>query len=289
MDTIQKAILFGGKAIVSVVNAKDLAQKAIDLQKTNDVASEVLVRVLSIGAFLSSGIKGADIKLSVTVDGNGKCGKIIVAGETGGIVRGYVQNANPVVSKDQNGKYNISEAFGTKGYLTVVKDFGMKNPYVGRTEIVNGSIDSDFAYYFTVSEGLPSAVATGSIIKDGKVESCGAIIVQPMPNCEEEYIVMLQDIVRNFADFGKTLQEKTVEQIIEENFGHFECKLLPAILPEFRCKCSDERMKGIIRSIDKNELENILKTQGQVEIHCDFCNKYYRYDKNAVEEILRGD
>ena len=108
MDIIQKAILFGGKAIVSVVSGKDLTQVALDKQQTNDAASEVLGRVLCIGAFLSSGIKGTNIRLSVTIDGGGKCGKIIVAGETGGIVSGFVENRNPKVSKQKNGKHDIS-------------------------------------------------------------------------------------------------------------------------------------------------------------------------------------
>ena len=127
MDIIQKAILFGGKAIVSVVNGKDLAQVAVDKQQTNDAASEVLARVLCIGAFLGCGIKGTNIRLSVTVDGGGKCGKIIVAGETGGIVRGFVENRNPKVSKSANGTYDVSECIGKEGSITVtlqlVRDF----------------------------------------------------------------------------------------------------------------------------------------------------------------------
>ncbi len=287
MDTIQKAILFGGKAIVTVVNAKDLVQVAADKQQTNDAATEVLGRVLAIGAFISSGIKGTAMKVSISVNGDGKCGNIIVAGETGGIVRGFVQNRNPQINKLDNRKYDISEAIGENGSITVIKDFGLKNPYVGKTQLVNGSIDNDFAYYFTSSEGLPTAISSGAIVKNGKVLSCGAVIVQPMPNCEEEYIVMLQDIVRNFADFGSLIQTKTPEQIIDDNFGHFECKLMPAITPEFKCKCSEERMQNIIKGLDKKELEDILAKEGQIEIHCDFCNTYYRFDKDKINEIIK--
>ncbi len=287
MDTIQKAILFGGKAIVTVVNAKDLVQVVKNKQQTNDAATEVLGRVLAIGAFISSGIKGTAMKVSISVNGDGKCGNIIVAGETGGIVRGFVQNRNPQINKLDNRKYDISEAIGENGSITVIKDFGLKNPYVGKTQLVNGSIDNDFAYYFTSSEGLPTAISSGAIVKNGKVLSCGAVIVQPMPNCEEEYIVMLQDIVRNFEDFGSLIQTKTPEQIIDDNFGHFECKLMPAITPEFKCKCSEERMKNIIKGLDKKELEDILAKEGQIEIHCDFCNTYYRFDKDKINEIIK--
>ena len=134
---------------------------------------------------------------------------------------------------------------------------------------------------------MPTAISSGAIVKNGKVLSCGAVIVQPMPNCEEEYIVMLQDIVRNFADFGSLIQTKTPEQIIDDNFGHFECKLMPAITPEFKCKCSEERMQNIIKGLDKKELEDILAKEGQIEIHCDFCNTYYRFDKDKINEIIK--
>ena len=156
---------------------------------------------------------------------------------------------------------------------------------MGKTQFVNGSIDSDFAYYFTTSEGLPTAVASGAVIKDGKVASCGAIIVQPMPNCEEEYVVVLQDIVRNFTNFGELIQSKTAEEIIEENFGHFECKLMPPVYPEFKCKCSEERMINIIKSLDKEEIKDILAKENKIEIHCDFCNKYYVFDAKRIKEI----
>lgn len=288
MDIIQKAILFGDKAIVSVIDVKELVQYAVQRHQTNDAASEVLGRVLAITSFISSGIKGTDMKVSVTIDGDGKCGKIITAGETGGVVRGFIQQKNPNVTCGQNGELNISDCVGKKGSITVIKDFGLKNPYVGKTELVNGSIDSDFAYYFTTSEGLPTAVASGCIAENGKILSAGAIVVQPMPNCEEEYIVILQDIVRNFANFGKTLAEKSVSEILDENFGHFECKLLEPIHPRYECKCSEERMKNIIRALDKAEVQSILDSQGVVEIHCDFCNTYWRFDKKQIEEIYKN-
>lgn len=286
MDVIQKAILFGGKAIVSVVDARQLTQTAVDKQCTNDAAGEALGRVLAIGAFMSAGIKGADIRLSITIDGGGQCGKIIVAGQTGGVVRGFVQNRQPNVSRNENAKFDMSECVGCEGSITVIKDFGMKSPYVGKTQLVNGTIDSDFAYYFTTSEGLPSAVSSGAEVTDGVVQSCGCIIVQPMPNCEDEYIVVLQDIVRNFADFGSLIKQKTPEQIIEENFGHFDCKMLAPITPRFECQCSEERMKNIIRSLDKAELEDILAKENKVEIHCDFCNTNYVFEGTQIEQIL---
>lgn len=286
MDTIQKAILFGGKAIVSVVDAKELVQKAIDAQETTDGAGEVLGRSLAMGAFLAAGIKGANIKMSMSIEGGGSLGKIIVAGRTGGVVRGFVENRKAILPLLDNGKYDISSGIGKDGYLTVIKDFGMKEPYVGRSAIVNGSLDTDFAYYLTVSEQLPSAIASGAVIKNGVVKSCGMIAVQPMPNCEEEIIFVLQDIVRNFTSFGDMLLDKSAIDIINDHFGHFECKMLEPIVPRFECQCSDERMRAVVKSLGKEDAMQLVKENGIIEIHCDFCNHYYRYDGKAVEEIF---
>lgn len=287
MDIIRKAILFDGKAIVSVVSAKDLSDKIIKKHDLKDGSAEVLARILAIGAFLSAGIKGANIKMSLTVDGDGSLGKIIVAGENGGKVRGFVQNQNIDIPKLDNGRYDVSKGIGKKGFITVIKDFGMKEPYVGRTELVNGSLDADFAYYFTVSEQLPTALASGAVICGNECQSCGAIIVQPMPNCNDEIITVLQDIVSNFTDVGRMLLEKTPDEIINDNFGHFECKLLPEIYPEFECKCSDEKMQMIIKSLGESEALDIIKENKYINIHCDFCNTDYTYNVDDVNKIFK--
>ncbi len=289
MDIIRKAILFGGKAIVSVVDAKQLANDAINAQGTTGGASEVLARSLAFGAFLSAGIKGTNIKLSISIEGDGSLGKIIVAGMSGGVVRGYVENRSAKLPLLQDGKYDIASGIGANGTISIIKDFGMKEPYMGKSMLVNGTLDADLAYYLTVSEQLPSAVASGAIIgEDGVAKSCGVIVVQPMPNCEDEYLVVLQDIVRNFTDFGQLMIDKTVDEIIEENFGHFECKMLEPIYPRFECQCSQERMDNVIRAIGLKEARQIVRQDGRIEIHCDFCNKYYRYTKSQVEAVF-GD
>ncbi len=288
MDIIRKAILFGGKAIVSVVDATQLASDAAKAQGTKGGASEVLARSLAFGAFLCAGIKGTNIKLSMAIEGDGSLGKIIIAGVTGGVVRGYVENRGAVLPILADGRYDVAAGIGSKGTISVIKDFGLKEPYVGKSEIVNGTLDADLAYYLTVSEQLPSAVASAAVIDGDKISACGMIIVQPMPNCEEEILFVLQDIVRNFVDFGKVILEKSVDEIIEENFGHFECKFLEPITPRFECMCSSERMDSIVKSLGLKEAHKIAKEDGLIEIHCDFCNKYYRYTRKQVDKLF-GD
>lgn len=288
MDKINKAILFGGKAIVSVIDSKELANYAVTVHKPSAGAAEALCRLLSLTAFMSAGIKGTDIKLSIKFDGNGKFGQIITCGSSGGIVRGYLQNPNAIVSRNDNNHYNMQEGMGSEGHITVIKDFGMKEPYVGRSLFMRGDIDSDFAFYFTNSEQLPSAVASGCILEpDGcGVLACGAIVVQPMPNCSDEILTVLEDIVSNFSDFGKLLTEKSADDIIDYYFGHFECKMLPAINPRYECNCSQERMDNMVLSLGIKEAQDIINEIGVLEIHCDFCKKYYRYYAADLDKIF---
>lgn len=289
MDTITKAILFGGKAIVSIVDATDITNQAIKYHDLSDSAAHVMGRLLAIDAFLSAGMKGANIKLSITVDGDGSMGKMIFAGETGGKVRGYVEHPQVNIPIKSDGKYDVESAIDVNGSLNVIKDFGLREPYVGNCVLAKGDIDSDFAYYFTVSEQLPTVVCSDALIKDGICNACGAILVQPMPNCSEEILFILEDIVRNFKDFAQMLLQDTPEKIIDNYFGHFECNVLPQIYPEYVCKCSQERMDAIVLGLGKEEAYSILDDVGQIQLHCDFCNTYYSYDRTEVDRLFGGD
>lgn len=284
MDTITKAMLFGGSALVSVIDAKDIAKDVMRLHKPSKLAGSVLARTLAMTAFMSAGFKGVGLKMSVAIEGDGALGKIIACGKTGGVVRGYIENKDVTID-DCDEKLAIAKGIGM-GNMTVIKDFGMKDPYVGKCELLKSDIDSDFAYYFTASEQLPSAVASGCVIENGKVLSCGAIIVQPMPNCDEEKIFILEDIVSNFTDFGAMLKEKSAQEIIDFYFGHFECKTIDVTYPKYECICSKERMDKIVRSLGYDEAKAIVHDQGQIEIHCDFCNEYYRYDMQSVNKLF---
>lgn len=278
-DSITKAMLFNGKAIVSIIDIKDIADYACKCQKLTAIGGTALARVLAYTAFLSAGMKGTAIKLSITFDGDGDFGKIITAGSTGGLVRGYVENrdANPET---------IAKGIGA-GSLSVIKDFGLKDPYNGRVELARSDIDSDFAYYFNISEQLNTACISGAVFDNDSCKCAGAIIVQSMPNCDEETLFVLEDIVsNNFGNVTELLQNKTPEEIIDYNFGHFDCKIIDVIHPLYKCTCSHERVESMVKALGRSEAEDIIRDNGTIEVHCEFCNTYYRFGKKDLDKLF---
>lgn len=282
---IKRAILFGGKAIVSVLDTTDTVNKAIDIHNFSQPVARAMGKALTMTAFMSGNFKSQGNKLTIIIDGNGKGGKAVLCGDCGAKVRGYIENPKACADRDAS----VSEIIGKEGSLNVIKDFGLKEPYNGLSQLVNGNIDEDFAYYFTASEQLPSAVALGVKTDGGRCVKAGGIIVQPMPNCSEEEIFVLQDIVRNFTDVGELLCEKSADEIMEFYFGHFEISRLPDIYEDYVCSCSRERIEEMLIALGKEELLAIIKTRGAIEVGCEFCNKKYVFETEDVKGLFDGN
>lgn len=285
MDILCRSILFEGKAIVTAIDCTETVEKARRIHNTSPSATKALGRALLMGAFMSAGFKGLGNKLTLIIDGHGEGGKIVICGDCGALVRGHMEFPQCFAGEPAHA---TSEVVGRDGTLTVIKDFHMKEPYNGTVRLLNGSIDNDFAYYFTVSEQLPSAVATGvSLNDDGSVKAAGAIVVQPMPNCTDDIIVVLQDIMKNFTNMDELVAKKTPEQIIDDNFGHFDIKHLEPMHPDYVCNCSEKRIEDMIRTLGKKEADEIVKEQGAIEVTCEFCRKKYVFTQAAVDKIFK--
>ena len=282
MDIIKRAILFGGKAIVSVMDTTELVQEAINLHSFSDSVAQAMGKLLTMTAFMSGNFKSQGNKLTLIIKGDGEAGKMVASGDYGAKVRAYCENPSASIIQ----KKSINDMVGRNGNLIVIKDFGLKEPYNGYSQIVNGSIDADFAYYFTTSEQLPSAVALGCEVDSGKCHrSCG-VIVQPMPNCEEEILVILQDIVSNFTNLVELLKDKTLEELIDFYFGHFEINILDDIYPKYICSCSDAKVESMILSLGYEQAMDIVNSQGHIEVCCEFCNTKRKYDADAIEKLF---
>ena len=286
MDILCRSMLFEGKAIVTAINCTETAEKARQIHNTSKSATNALARVLAMGVFMSAGFKGLKHKLTLIIRGGGAGGNIIVCGDCGSKVRCRMDNPDCLVGDEIA---PVSDVIGADGKLTVIKDFGLKEPYNGMVNLVNGSVDADFAYYFTVSEQLPSAIATGvKLADDGSVEAAGAVIVQPMPNCPPEIVETLADVVRNFKDMDELVATHTPTTLIEEYFGHFENKPLQPTYPAYVCSCSREAMERILVSMGEKDAEEILEQNGVIEFHCDFCHKTQQFTKEDVKKIFEA-
>ena len=284
MDILCRSMLFEGKAVVTAIDCTETAEKARQLHGTSPSATNALARVLSMGVFMSAGFKGLKHRLTLIVDGGGAGGNIIVCGDSGSKVRCRMDNPDCFAGE---GVRPVAEVVGNDGRLTVIKDFGLKEPYNGTVRLINGSVDADFAYYFTVSEQLPSAIATGvKLNDDGSVAAAGAVIVQPMPNCPHEIIETLVDAVGHFGNMDELVATHTPAALIAEYFGKFDNKPLQSTYPAYVCSCSREAMERILISMGKKDALEIAEQNGVVEFSCDFCHKNEVFTKEDIERIF---
>jgi len=278
MDCIKRAMLFEGKAIVDVLETTDIVQKAIDYHHLSDDAAVALGKLLTLGAFISSGFKFKGNKLTLIMQGMGKGGKLVVCADTGAKVRGYMENPNAEGS--------VEEIVGKNGYLNIIKDFGLREPYNGLSEIVCGNIDLDFAYYFTKSEQLPSAISLGVKVKDGKCLMSSGVIVQPMPNCTDDIKFILSDAVSQLKDVAALVEERGSQGFLEYYFGHFQMQQLEDVHPVYECSCSDERIMGMLKTLGKKDVYDIIAKEGKIEVSCQFCSKKYSYKEEDISKIF---
>ena len=286
MDSIAKALVFDGQVKVVAFKTTDLVNEAIKLHSLSPLAAEALGKVLSIAAYMSNELKGEKEKLSVHVQDKGVLGSIIVAADAGAKVRGYIQNKDAVLPPLGNGRQDLFKGIGSDGFITVIKDLGLKDPYVGKTELVRGNLEEDFAWYFTRSEGSPTALAMEVLIgEDGTCQAAGGVLVQPMPGCPEHILVVVEDIVSSFANVGDILKVKEPSDILKDYFGHFEIEYFPEVTPEYHCKCSREQMSNAIITLGRGDSVNLLMERGEIEVVCHFCGKRYVFSKQDVIDI----
>lgn len=283
MGKIYKTLIFDGQISLSVLDTTDVVNEAIRLHKLTPVCAAALGRTLTVTAFMASQLKGEDERLSVTINGNGAGGKIIAAADSKLNVRGAIDNPTIDLPLKANGKLDVGGVVGNSGYITVVKNLGLKEPYVGRSELVSGEIGDDFAAYYAYSEQQPTAIAVGVLIKNERCIGAGGVIIQPLPDCTEENLVKAENLVNKFSDVSKQISETGVEGIIEKYFKGYDFNAFDV---RYKCNCSDEYVRKVLITLGEKELYDAIEKDGKIEVCCQFCDKKYVYYKKDVDEFL---
>lgn len=283
MGKIYKTLIFDGQISLSVLDTTDVVNEAIRLHKLTPVCAAALGRTLTVTAFMASQLKGEDERLSVTINGNGAGGKIIAAADSKLNVRGAIDNPTIDLPLKANGKLDVGGVVGNSGYITVVKNLGLKEPYVGRSELVSGEIGEDFAAYYAYSEQQPTAIAVGVLIKNEKCIGAGGVIIQPLPDCTEENLVKAENLVNKFSDVSKQISETGVEGIIEKYFKGYDFNAFDV---RYKCNCNDEYVRKVLITLGEKELYDAIEKDGKIEVCCQFCDKKYVYYKKDVDEFL---
>lgn len=270
--------------ICSTTALVEEARKRFDMWPTSAAA---LGRVLTVGSMMGSMLKTKQEQLTIRINGGGPIGTILVDAYSDGHVRGFVSDPHILLQYNDSGKLAVGSAVGTNGYLEVVKDMNMKDNWSGTVALQSGEIGDDFAYYFTASEQTPSAVSVGVLVNtDNSILSAGGMIIQMLPDAEEDDIVKVENILANRKHMSTMIQEyESLEDILRDLFD--DVKILTGQDIEFRCKCDRAAMKRVLTTLPKEERMQMIEEDHGCEITCNFCGEKYQFSEEELLELER--
>lgn len=289
MATYSRAII-NNSIIVSAVNSADIIDKAIQLHCLSPVSADCLGRVLTVVALMGKQLKNSDDYLTAIISGGGPIGTITACADNN-TVKGYVTNTVVDNMYDSNGRLDIASAVGKEGRLTVIKDIGLKQPYIGTSQLVSGTIAEDFANYFATSQQQPCALTVGlSLTKDGHCKSGGGVLVEVMPNCDEQLLSDVETVMYAMDEMSYQFDNSTARQVIERFFNRFE----DVVFVEdshiaYQCNCNRQKLATVVKGIGKQEAQSIVDEMGAIEIQCHFCNTKYTFSQQDIESIFNND
>ena len=281
MDEIVRMIAADGTVRAVAITGKDMAERARQIHKTLPVATAALGRTLMGCAMMGSDLKTEDGSVTLRIQGGGPLGSITAVADSHGNARGYLQNGQVDLPRKAPAKLDVGSAVGTDGYLTVIKDIGLKEPYVGSVELVSGEIAEDLTSYFAVSEQIPTACGLGVLINtDQSVLCAGGYIVQLLPGADDAVAGRLEGAVGRLGPVTDVLNRGADAQTLLE-------QLLESVPVSYRCYCSRERVSRALISLGRNELEHMIEEQGETDLTCQFCDAVYHFSKEELKTILQ--
>ncbi|QIW21496.1 redox-regulated molecular chaperone HslO [Bacillus thuringiensis] len=288
-DYLVKALAFDGEVRAYSVRTTNTVSEAQRRHDTWRTASAALGRSLTAGTMMGAMLKG-DQKLTIKVEGNGPIGPILVDAHANGDVRGYVTNPHVDFEGTEQGKLRVYQAVGTEGFVTVIKDIGMREPFIGQSPIVSGELGEDFTYYFAVSEQTPSSVGVGVLVNgDDSVLAAGGFILQIMPGAQEETISFIEDRLQKIPPVSTLIEQGlSPEELLYAVLGEDKVKVLETMDVQFNCTCSRERIENVLISLGKTELEQVREEEEETEVHCHFCNERYKFSKEDITNLIES-
>ena len=284
-DYLVRATAADAQVRAFAVTARDTVETARAAHDTSPVMTAALGRLLCAGAMMGSMMKGEADILTLQVQGDGPAGGLTVTADSRGRVKGYAVNPQVILPANSQGKLDVGGAVGA-GSLRVIKDLGLKEPYVGQTRLQTGEIAEDLTYYFAASEQVPSSVGLGVLMeKNNTVKQAGGFIVQLMPFAEGNVIEKLEANLSRIHSVTKLLEDgNSPEQILGILLEGMDMEILSDMPVEFYCNCSRERVAKALYSIGKKEMDEMIKDGEPIEVKCHFCNTAYRF---SVEDLVQ--
>ncbi len=287
-DYIVRGTAADNQIRVFAATTRVLVEEARKAHNTSPVATAALGRLLTGGVMMGSMMKGEKDLLTLQIQCNGPIKGLTVTADSQGNVKGYAYNPNVMLPPSDKGKLDVGKALDL-GVLSVIKDMGLKEPYMGQTQLVSGEIAEDLTYYFATSEQVPSAVALGVLMnKDNTVKRAGGFIIQLMPFAEDGLAEKLEEKLKNMEPITALLEKgMTPEDIIDSVLGEFGVEIMDTLPAQFYCNCTKERVEKAIVSVGAKELNEMIQEGKPIEVNCHFCNKNYTFSIEELKEILR--
>ena len=288
MDKLVRAITSDGAVKAVAVTTKDLTEKVRNIHKTLPVATAAIGRALAAASMMGNALKEENASLTLQIKGGGPLGTVLAVSDHLGNVRGYVQNPQVDVPLREDGKLDVGAAVGAEGTLTVIKDLGMKEPYIGSVGLLGGEIAEDLAAYFVESEQIPTACALGVLVdRDQSVRAAGGYIVQLLPGAGEDVIAKVEGGVLAAGPVTALLdQNADPEALLRTVLSDFEVEILETSPIGYQCYCSRDRVERALISMGVSELEDLLAEQGGCELGCQFCDQVYRFTGEELQALI---
>ena len=291
-DEIVRAMTKDGYVKAVAVTGRDVVERARQMHTLPPMATAALGRALMGTSMLGDMLKTDKGSVTMQIKGGGPLGTILAVSDHEGNVRGYVQNPNVDIIEKYEGKLDVGAAVGGEhveaGTLTIIKDIGMKEPYVGTIGLWSGEIADDLAMYFVESEQIPTVCALGVLLeKDQSVNTAGGYIIQLLPGASEEIIEKIEAGVHRVGAVSSAFESgMDAEGIIRAVLSDFEVEVLEKRPVEYRCYCSRDRVTRALISMGRGEMESLIEEQGEADLTCQFCDAVYHYSKEELEELL---
>lgn len=287
-DYIVRATAADSQIRAFAITSREMVEEARRDHDTSPVITAALGRLLSGAAMMGTMMKGEKDLLTIQVQCSGPAQGLTVTADSNGHVKGFPRVANVDLPLNDKGKLDVGGALGL-GVMSVIKDLGMKEPYVGQIALQTGEIAEDLTYYFATSEQIPSAVGLGVLVdKDSTVKQAGGFIIQLMPFTQDEVIDKLEKKITEIASVTEMLEKgMTPEQILEAVLGEFGLEITDTIETGFQCDCSKERVSRAIATLSKKDLDDIINDGEAIEVKCQFCNKAYHFDVDELKEMRK--
>lgn len=281
-----------------------IAEDARNIHETSPAVTVALGKFLTITALMGNNLKSDKDKLTLQIKGNGTLGELVSVSDSSGNIKAFPGNPKAITNKNHKvhiiekedgtkesimtSEFNISSLVGREGFLTVIKDMGMKEPYIGKIPLADGSITGDFMAYYAVSEQTPTYIELDTQLdEEGKVIASGGYMIQVLPGATDEEISMLETNLSKSIKYSDMLKAKmTPEEIAEYIMTGLSYKVPVKVELNYKCNCSRERMAGVLVSTGADEIQAIIKEMGEAEVHCHFCNTRHKFNKEELEDLL---